>query len=64
MPPHAYLRHLRLAAARRLLALGEAPAAVAAATGFVDQAHLTRRFKGAYGITPGRFRAAFQDAGA
>jgi AraC-like DNA-binding protein len=58
MPPHAYQRHLRLLAARRLLAAGEPPADVAAAVGFADQSHLTKRFKGAYGVTPGRFRAA------
>jgi AraC-like DNA-binding protein len=58
LPPHAYLTQVRLAEARRLLAAGEAPAGVAAAVGFVDQSHFTRRFKGAYGITPGQFRRA------
>ena len=30
---------------------------VALATGFADQAHLTRKFKAAFGITPARYRA-------
>lgn len=58
LPPHAYRVQRRLAEARRQLARGEPPAAVAAAVGFADQSHLTKRFKGAFGITPGRFAAA------
>ena len=55
MPPSDYERQLRLRHARSLLAAGTAPADVAAATGFADQAHLARWFKRAYGITPGIF---------
>jgi AraC-like DNA-binding protein len=63
LPPHAYLLQLRLAEAKRLLAAGEAPAEIAAAVGFVDQSHLTRRFKGAFGVTPGQYaRAAARQA--
>jgi len=58
LPPHAYRMQRRLAAARDMLVQGEAPAAVAAALGFADQSHLHKRFKGAYGITPGQFAAA------
>jgi AraC-like DNA-binding protein len=58
LPPHAYRLQLRLAAAKRLLSAGEPPAHVAAAVGFADQSHLTKRFKGALGITPGQFVAA------
>jgi AraC-like DNA-binding protein len=58
MAPHAYLNQIRLERARQLLSAGESPAQVAAATGFVDQSHLTRRFKGAFGVTPGQYRAA------
>ncbi|WP_026869444.1 AraC family transcriptional regulator [Inquilinus limosus] len=61
-PPATYLRWIRLERAKRLLATGEAPAQVAAATGFTDQAHLTRRFKGAYGITPAWFQKAARAA--
>lgn len=59
MPPHRYLTNIRLEHARTLLAAGETPAEVAAAVGFTDQSHLSRRFKAAYGVTPGRFRAAY-----
>lgn len=58
MPPHAYLNQIRLERARELLRAGEPPAQVAASTGFADQSHLTRRFKGAFGVTPSQYRAA------
>ena len=58
LPPHAYRLQQRLGAAKRLLASGESQAAVAAALGFSDQSHLHKRFKGAFGITPGQFAAA------
>src|SRR5262245_37633315 len=58
LPPHAYQLQLRLAEAKRQLAAGEPPAAVAVAIGFADQSHLTKRFKGAFGITPGQFATA------
>jgi AraC-like DNA-binding protein len=62
LPPLAYRMQLRLKAAKRMLGLGEAPAEVAAALGFADQSHLTKRFKGAYGVTPGHFAAAARPA--
>ena len=55
LPPHAFQLDLRIARARALLAAGEPPAAVAAACGFCDQAHLTRVFKRAVGVTPARY---------
>jgi AraC-like DNA-binding protein len=63
LPPHAYRLQLRLAEAKRLLAAGEPAAEIAAATGFADQSHLTKRFKGAFGITPGQFARALTAAG-
>ncbi|KAB0488495.1 AraC-type DNA-binding protein [Pseudomonas reinekei] len=54
--PHAYLVQLRLARARRMLAQGEQPAAVAMALGFADQSHLGRWFVRAYGLTPALYR--------
>jgi len=58
LAPSDYQRQLRLRAARRALAGRKAVADVAAATGFADQAHLTRWFRRCYGITPGAYRAA------
>ena len=52
LPPHAYVNHLRVRLARRLLDGGAAPADVAATAGFVDQAHLTRHFKRVVGVPP------------
>ena len=48
----------RLREARRLLLQGEPAAQVAAAVGYVDQSHLAKRFKAAFGITPGQFSGA------
>ncbi|GAB3992522.1 AraC family transcriptional regulator [Glycomyces albus] len=55
--PHQYLVTRRVDRARRLLLGGERPHAVAAATGFYDQAHLTRHFKRVVGTTPPASRA-------
>ncbi|CAM5379790.1 helix-turn-helix transcriptional regulator [Streptomyces griseomycini] len=55
--PHQYLTSRRVGRARRLLLEGGSPSAVAAASGFYDQAHLTRHFRRLVGVTPGRYRA-------
>lgn len=55
LPPHRYLVGRRVDLARRLLLDGAAPAAVAAETGFHDQAHLTRHFRRVLGVTPGAY---------
>jgi len=55
MPPHAYLTYVRARQAKRLLAVGVSIADAACLTGFVDQSHLTKRFKRVYGITPGQY---------
>jgi AraC-like DNA-binding protein len=54
--PHQWRIALRVAEAKRLLARGVPAAEVAAAVGLVDQAHLTRRFAGMYGVTPARYQ--------
>ena len=56
--PHAFQTNLRVEHARELLAAGMSPAAVAAACGFADQPHLTRVFKRAVGVSPGRYARA------
>ena len=55
LPPHAYVLGRRLEAARCRILDGVPLAEVAADVGFVDQAHLNRRFKAFLGTTPGRF---------
>ena len=58
LPPHAYLTQARVRRAKRLLAAGEPPAAVAARFGFADQSHLTRHFRRAVGVPPGQYARA------
>ena len=58
LTPHAFQTNLRVGRARSMLSAGEPIAAVAAACGFADQPHLTRTFRRAVGITPGRYAAA------
>jgi AraC-like DNA-binding protein len=55
--PHRYLLGRRLALARELITTGQSLAGVAHEAGFADQAHLTRAFKAASGLTPARYRA-------
>lgn len=55
--PYNYLVMRRLQRARRLLRDGVSLAEAAFACGFADQSHLTRQFRRAYGVTPGRWRA-------
>ena len=53
LAPQAYARQVRLARARDLICRGEELVEVAQATGFCDQAHMTREFKRVDGVTPG-----------
>jgi AraC-like DNA-binding protein len=55
--PHRYLLMRRLELARALIRQGRALVEVACETGFADQAHFTRTFKAAFGLTPTRYRA-------
>ncbi|WP_296744267.1 AraC family transcriptional regulator [Mesorhizobium sp.] len=59
MSPHAFLINRRVDAAKAMLRSGLDPLSVAMATGFSDQAHLTRIFKARVGVPPGAYRAAF-----
>lgn len=62
--PQQVLMALRSFEAKRLLALGQAPAEVAAATGFADQSHLTRSLQRRYGVTPAAYQRQLGVAGA
>jgi AraC-like DNA-binding protein len=55
LPPHAYLTQVRVERAKALLAQGWPAAQVAFETGFADQSHLTKRFKGIVGVAPGQY---------
>lgn len=61
--PYRYLTMRRLDHARSCLRSGQALADAAFASGFADQSHMTRHFKRAYGLPPGRWQA-INDAGA
>jgi AraC-like DNA-binding protein len=54
--PMALVQARRLVAARRALANGETPAGAAAAAGFADQSHLTRRLLRTHGVTPAQYQ--------
>lgn len=62
-PPHAYLNAVRLRRARELLLAGVSPAEAAAASGFADQSHFSRRFKGTMGLTPGQWLRQMRGSG-
>jgi AraC-like DNA-binding protein len=55
--PYRYLVMRRLDRVRALIAGGMALAEAAAEAGFADQSHMTRAFKKAYGLSPGRWAA-------
>jgi AraC-like DNA-binding protein len=55
--PYRYSLLRRLDAARDQLGSARPLADIALGTGFADQAHFTRMFTAAYGISPGRYRA-------
>jgi AraC-like DNA-binding protein len=55
LSPYAYVLGRRIDAARGLLLQGAAPAEVAAAAGFYDQAHFTRHFKRHTSVTPAAY---------
>jgi AraC-like DNA-binding protein len=55
--PHRYLLMRRLEYARDRIHLGQPLAEVACDAGFADQAHFTRVFRSAFGLTPRRYRA-------
>jgi AraC-like DNA-binding protein/quercetin dioxygenase-like cupin family protein len=56
MPPHAFLKQVRLSRAKSLLRSDVPISRVAAETGFADQSHLTRAFKHVVGVPPGVYQ--------
>lgn len=54
-PPHLYLNAVRLRQAQAAMLAGTPLAEVAAACGFADQSHFTRRFKGSVGTPPAQW---------
>ncbi|MBG6093617.1 AraC family transcriptional regulator [Actinomadura viridis] len=60
--PSRFRTMRRLDLARELILRGRRPADAATAAGFADQAHLTRMFRRAYGVTPGAWAAAVRPA--
>jgi AraC-like DNA-binding protein len=55
--PYRYSLMRRLDRVRRELSPNASLAEVALTAGFADQAHLSRMFKRAYGVSPARYRA-------
>lgn len=53
VPPHIYLNAVRVERAQLGMLAGSTLAEVAAACGFADQSHFSRRFKGSVGLSPG-----------
>ena len=55
VPPHIFLKQVRVRRSREFLGQGMAPALVAQTAGFVDQSHFTRQFRQIVGITPSQY---------
>ena len=58
--PHRFVIHRRLDVAKRSIRGGASLAEAAITSGFADQSHMTRHFRGAFGVSPGEWRG-FQD---
>jgi AraC-like DNA-binding protein len=56
LPPHSYQCHWQLVQAKRSLHTSKPLSEIAIEHGFYDQSHLNRKFKQAFGITPGQYR--------
>ena len=63
LPPQQYLKRLRIQTACRLLVdTRESIAAIAQRSGFADQSHLTRAFRGVTQTTPAAYRTKYTHA--
>ena len=56
MPPHHYLKMIRVRHARRMISQGMPLSEAAQACGFTDQSHMTRNFRAILGTPPGVIR--------
>lgn len=56
LSPRQWSMQLRTRRAQGLLRMGLCATEVAHAVGFVDQSHLNRHFRAAYGVTPATFQ--------
>jgi AraC-like DNA-binding protein len=54
--PYRYLTMRRLDRAKSVISAGRSLVEAAVMSGFADQSHMTRQFKRAFGLTPGRWR--------
>jgi AraC-like DNA-binding protein len=61
IPPHIYLKQVRIKNAQKLLAQNLSPAFIAQEVGFTDQSHFSKQFKQIIGITPGQYRNSIQN---
>ncbi len=62
LPPYTWLMQRRVEHARALILRGDPLVAVAAWSGFADQAHMTRAFVSRLGFTPGAWQRASHGA--
>lgn len=58
LSPYSFLLHQRLQLTREAIRNGQSLADAALWAGFADQSHMSRRFKKAFGITPGQYQKA------
>jgi AraC family transcriptional regulator len=57
LPPHQWLLHQRVKAAKQLMAIRDLPLSeIAISAGFANQSHFTRVFSSAVGVSPGTWR--------
>lgn len=61
IPPHTYLKQVRIKRAKNLLAQGFSLSFIANETGFTDQSHFSKQFKQITGITPNKYSNIVQD---
>lgn len=61
VPPHVYLKQVRIRRAKKLLEQGMSLSLIAQEVGFADQSHFSRQFKQITGLTPGKYSNIVQD---